>query len=113
MTINMGNYQGYVMLVQCLIVDSNNTPSSAARSPMRMIYVWGAGLNTTVVTSNYQAGPNDQVIIADCSVSNANITVTACPLANIRSRRVIVRKAKWDTTSYTVSVVGHGSDLLQ
>ena len=110
-TVDVANYLEEVVLVQCL-VGSQDVPqrfSVAARSPLRMIFLWGAQ-GTRYITGDATMLATDSRVEATITVDR---TYTCLPFAQVPNQTFTMHNSKDSTANLTVRVDPSTSDTFE
>lgn len=110
--VQVSNAVGSSIVVVGIAVDSNGNEAIDNDSPIRMLYVFGAGMAEVVVSSagsppvfTYQMLPTEQVVMVDASGGDVTIILPDQVIIRRSSRYV----KKTDSSSNSVFVTGYGS----
>lgn len=99
-SVDVNNYRGKMLLAQVLTVDGGDTESNVALSPIRELYVYGAGERFAVAEDDYTMGLDDSNILV--YTTDKPITVTLLPTSAVPGREIMVMKMTGDANAVTV-----------
>lgn len=111
----VSNAVGGSIIAACFTVDSSGDESFLADAPLRMLFVWGAGMAKVLVGSigsppatQYQMLPTDQLVEVDAS--GGPFTVILPDVNVVRNSPRFITKV--DTSSNVVTILGFNSQTV-
>ncbi len=102
--MQVDNAVGGSILVAGFAVDNQGNEALIDNAPVRMQFIWGAGMAETTVAATYQMLPTDQVVYMDCTAGP--FTVTLPPSSIVRNSPRWIQKI--DTTANVGTIQGYG-----